>query len=85
MIEFSEATLYHPRQGDVAEFYSAGGGGYGDPLERAVEAVVADVAAGLLSVENAREEYGVVVDPDTLALELVETERLRRDRDSIAP
>jgi len=80
LIEFREATLYHPRKGDVAEFYSAGGGGYGDPFERAVEAVVDDVTAGLLSAGNAREEYAVVVDPDTLVLDPAETARLRRDR-----
>jgi N-methylhydantoinase B len=39
----------------------AGGGGYGDPLARDVEAVVDDVEAGLVSVERAEDTYGVVV------------------------
>src|SRR5207245_2322959 len=38
-----------------------GGGGLGDPAERPVEEVVADVRAGLVSVERAATDYGVVV------------------------
>ncbi|AJP72392.1 hydantoinase B/oxoprolinase family protein [Sphingomonas hengshuiensis] len=40
---------------------SCGGGGYGAPGDRPVAAVVADVAAGLLSVERARAVYGVAI------------------------
>jgi len=39
-----------------------GGGGFGDPYERAPEQVADDVAAGLVSREAARRDYGVVVD-----------------------
>ncbi len=38
-----------------------GGGGYGDPLEREPELVARDVEDGLVSVERAREVYGVVL------------------------
>jgi hypothetical protein len=38
-----------------------GGGGYGNPLERPVEKVVWDVRNGLVSIEGAREDYGVVI------------------------
>src|SRR4051794_16412356 len=40
---------------------AAGGGGWGDPLDRDVAAVVNDVEAGLISVAEAREVYGVDV------------------------
>jgi N-methylhydantoinase B len=40
---------------------SAGGGGYGDPLERDVERVLADVADGYVSIRRAARDYGVVV------------------------
>jgi N-methylhydantoinase B len=40
----------------------AGGGGWGDPLERDPAAVAADVRAGKVSVGAAQEHYGVVVD-----------------------
>jgi N-methylhydantoinase B len=54
-----------------------GGGGIGDPFEREVEAVLLDVRNEFVSVEAAREEYGVVVDPQTLELDVDATERLR--------
>ena len=77
-VEFHRAAMHHPRGGDVAEIRSAGGGGYGDPYERPVEAVLDDVAAELLSPENARLQYGVVVDPDTGAADVEATRRLRQ-------
>jgi N-methylhydantoinase B len=40
---------------------AAGGGGYGDPLERDPEAVLEDVIEGYVSVEGARADYGVVI------------------------
>ena len=55
----------------------AGGGGVGSPLERDAEAVVSDVANGFVSVDAAREEYCVVVDAETLALDADATDALR--------
>ena len=48
--------------GQVELVVSQGGGGYGDPLEREIDLVVADVAEGLVSVDAAREVYGVVIE-----------------------
>jgi N-methylhydantoinase B len=48
--------------GDEVRVYSAGGGGYGSPLERPIEAVVADVRSGYVSREAAARDYGVAVD-----------------------
>ena len=39
---------------------SAGGGGYGDPLDRDPEAVLEDVLEGWVSLERAEAVYGVV-------------------------
>jgi len=39
----------------------AGGGGYGDPLKREPESVRQDVASGLVSLQSARDDYGVVI------------------------
>ena len=47
------------RRGDVLSFRLAGAGGYGDPRERAHEAVLRDVADGFVSREAARTVYGV--------------------------
>jgi N-methylhydantoinase B len=60
------------RSGDVIEFHSAGGGGYGNPLERDPQAVEEDVLNGYVSIEKAREDYGVVIDPATLKVDLKE-------------
>jgi N-methylhydantoinase B len=38
-----------------------GGGGYGNPLERDTERVLADVRAGYISLDAARRDYGVVI------------------------
>jgi N-methylhydantoinase B len=71
----SGLTLCQP--GDIVEFHSAGGGGYGDPLQRDPEAVAADVFNDYISLERAREDYGVVIDPIALKADLEETQKNR--------
>jgi len=48
--------------GDAIRIVCGGGGGWGDPLERDVDAVLADVANQLYSEAVAGDLYGVVVD-----------------------
>ena len=48
--------------GDTFTTEEAGAGGYGDPSLRPPEAVLADVRAGLVSVEAALADYGVRID-----------------------
>jgi len=62
--------------GDVVVMRSAGGGGYGDPLERDPERVRADVAAGYVSRPRAREGYGVALRDDG-TVDAAETTALR--------
>ncbi len=73
------------KKGDLYRMIQAGGGGYGDPLERDVYAVLDDVEQEKLTVEYARREHGVVIDPDTLSLDLTATEKLRAGMRSNAP
>jgi N-methylhydantoinase B len=56
-----------------------GGGGHGDPLSRDANTVAADVAAGLVSPQSAREVYGVVLDSSGRA-DLEATRSLRQSR-----
>jgi N-methylhydantoinase B len=49
-------------RGERLSFWSAGGGGYGDPLERDPARVLEDVKDGYVSLEAARERYGVVIE-----------------------
>lgn len=51
-------------EGESIVSISCGGGGYGSPREREPERVAEDVREGLVSVERAREVYGVVVEAD---------------------
>jgi N-methylhydantoinase B len=52
------------RNGTVYHHRMAGGGGWGDPLDREPEAVAADVRNEKVSAASAREHYGVVLTPD---------------------
>ena len=65
------------KKGDLYRVIQAGGGGYGDPLKRDVYAVLDDVQQEKLSAAHVRTEYGVVIDQDTLELDLAATEALR--------
>lgn len=48
--------------GDCIQMVEAGGGGYGDPRKRNAEKVYLDVIEGYVSIESARNEYGVEMD-----------------------
>ncbi|MEO1687523.1 MAG: hydantoinase B/oxoprolinase family protein [Pseudomonadota bacterium] len=50
-------------EGDVFSRPTAGGGGYGDPLERDPAMVLEDVIDDYVSVERAEKDYGVVIKP----------------------
>ncbi|MHB1738506.1 MAG: hydantoinase B/oxoprolinase family protein [Actinomycetes bacterium] len=52
------------RAGEVVRIRTTGGGGWGDPLDRDPDLVGRDVAWGKVSPGGAREEYGVVLEPD---------------------
>jgi len=65
------------RQGELLTHHQAGGGGHGDPLLRDPDAVARDVWNGKVSVEAARQRYGVAVESDTLQVDEAETARLR--------
>lgn len=70
--------------GDTFERPSAGGGGFGDALERDPEAVREDVIDGYVSVERAAKDYGVVITPvdpeiDHFELDLAATDALRAE------
>ncbi len=55
-----------------------GGGGTGDPRTRPAETVLEDVHQGYVSLEAAKRDYGVVIDPETLTVRADATAALRR-------
>jgi N-methylhydantoinase B len=66
------------KRGDTLIYRTAGGGGWGDPLERPQDSLESEMRDGLVSAEKARAEYGVVVG-DPVATEQLR-QRLRRER-----
>jgi N-methylhydantoinase B len=57
---------------------AGGGGGYGNPHLRKAEKVAQEVRDGIISIRQARESYGVVVDPETFAVDVEKTSKLRK-------
>lgn len=53
--------VIHCQPGDIIEVQGPGAGGYGHPGDRDVEAVLRDVECGFVSVEAAKQQYGVVI------------------------
>jgi N-methylhydantoinase B len=86
-VEGLEGTLEIPRPNGVTELATNdiyakswhGGGGYGDPLDRAPESVCRDVINELVSLECAADTYGVVVDAQSLRVDADRTEQKRAD------
>jgi N-methylhydantoinase B len=64
----SKATNLTIAAGDLVSLETAGGGGWGPPAERDPTLVRRDVLDGKVSVEAAREVYGLAVDDATAAL-----------------
>jgi N-methylhydantoinase B len=76
--------MIEPKPGDTVTLMSAGGGGYGDPFERPKEAVLRDVRAGFVNVDEARTDYGVVIENGNINFRATQTLRTQ-DRPSPAP
>ena len=73
--------------GDRIVFRTAGGGGWGDALERDPAVVRRDVVRGLLTAESAREGYGVALNGNGKEVDRTATEelrgRMRRERGTL--
>ncbi len=67
------------RNGDILVVRTPGGGGYGDPLERDPESVLIDIINDLVSLDSAKNDYGVIIKPKTMSIDLEETKKLREN------
>jgi N-methylhydantoinase B len=67
--------------GQVVRVVTTGGGGWGDPLEREPELVCSDVIEGRVSVQAARDDYGVLLaaEDDEYRVDEAATARLRNE------
>ena len=70
-------TKYFLKPEQVVTLELPGGGGFYPPTEREPDSVHQDVIDGLVSLAQARDIYGVVLNPDTLEIDIEETEKLR--------
>ena len=69
------------KPGEWVKNKNPGGGGYGDPMERPIDRVVWDVKNELVSINGAKEDYGVIFkDDETLEVDMEATEKLRKKR-----
>ncbi len=76
-VVLGKCARYPLKRGEVARLITGTGGGWGSPLERPVEAVIEDVRDGYVSLEQAKRDYGVELDPGTLDVVRLATERSR--------
>jgi N-methylhydantoinase B len=70
-------TTIQLKAGDVVSYRTCGGGGYGSPFERDPALVVEDVRNEKVSIQRARDVYGVAVDRATWTWDVDATARLR--------
>jgi N-methylhydantoinase B len=70
--------LTFAKPNDAIAFYSAGGGGFGDPMTRDISDIERDVKFEYVSARAAQEAYGVVIDPDTHQVDSAATDALRK-------
>lgn len=68
------------KHGEILGKVSGGGGGVGSPLERDPAKVLRDVIHEVVTIETARDTYGVVVNPAGPTVDMAATERLRAER-----
>jgi N-methylhydantoinase B len=64
----------------AAVIATAGGGGWGDPFQRDPQLVRQDVVDGYVTIQSAAVDYGVVIDPETLEIDVAATGNLRTAR-----
>ena len=69
--------LIDVNKGDVVKIQWPGAGGNGNPLHRAPDMVLQDVIAEKVSIDPAKDTYGVVIDLDSKTVDAGATETLR--------
>ena len=77
---YKQNTVTQISPGERARNTNPGGGGYGNSFERDIAAVLKDVRERIISIEAAKLEYGVVVDPKTLQVDEKQTAALREQQ-----
>ena len=74
-VELSSKVTIQLNPGDVVSYRTCGGGGYGPPEERDPQLVLRDVRDGKVSLEQAREVYGVAINTHSWVVDELEKQR----------
>ena len=69
LVDIGKVNSLRLSAGDIVRIVTSGGGGYGDPFEREPQRVLADVLDGLVSLEAAKRDYGVVISQGAIDFE----------------
>lgn len=75
---YKQNILTEIRPGQRARNTNPGGGGFGLSFERTIDEVVKDVKQGIVSIDAAQQEYGVVIETDTYEVNELATQQLRQ-------
>ncbi|TWP38858.1 hydantoinase B/oxoprolinase family protein [Leekyejoonella antrihumi] len=73
----AKVTARPIQAGDSLQITVPSGGGYGDPYKRSASQVLEDVLDEFTTIERARADYGVVIDPVSMTVDDAETTRRR--------
>ncbi len=73
----AKVSNYQLKAGDTLDIQLVCGGGYGDPFKRGPEKVLADLLDGLITLEDCRKDYGVVIDSQTMSVNQTATTAAR--------
>ena len=74
-----DASRYNLPRNATVILRNSGGGGWGSPLEREPELVLNDFVDGLISIDQATNEYGVFIDPKTHSIDFEATKKIRSE------
>ena len=78
LVDIGKVDSLRLSAGDIVRIVTSGGGGYGDPFEREPQRVLADVLDGLVSLDAAKRDYGVVISQGAVDFEATAALRAAR-------
>jgi len=79
-VEIPSKGDYELYEGDEVHSTAAGGGGYGDPLKRKPEFVLQDVLDGNVSLKAAANDYGAIINEESMTINWEKTAELRKEK-----
>lgn len=79
---FGKYARFPLHEGDTVRLITASGGGYGNPFDRPAEKVARDAKNEYITIEQARDSYGVILEPGTFGVAGYTEERKKHSEKS---